>query len=287
LLKHLYSAIFHLSLDEIEQDKHNSNINKYLKMSNVNRKNSTQNLYNHTASEWIRGEPTSLSDFTARPFVLELCEPVAGLRVLDIGCGEGYCSRELRRRGAAWVHGIDLSQGMIAAANLQEIENALGISYEVGCATNLKQLDDGEIDLVVAVFLFNYLTIAQTQECMAEVARILRPGGRFVFSVPHPSFPYMREAAYPFYFQVEGVGYFSKRDQQFPGRIWKRDGSWLNVQLIHKTLEDYFYALKIAGFNTMPILQELRVTPEHMAIDESFFSPLLDQPLHLALQISR
>ncbi|WP_375513922.1 class I SAM-dependent methyltransferase [uncultured Nostoc sp.] len=32
-----------------------------------------------------------------------------------IGCGEGYCSRELSRRGAAWVHGIDLSQGMIAA----------------------------------------------------------------------------------------------------------------------------------------------------------------------------
>jgi ubiquinone/menaquinone biosynthesis C-methylase UbiE len=256
-------------------------------MSSMNYKNSTKNLYNRTASKWIRGEPTSLSDFTARPFVLELCEPVAGLRVLDIGCGEGYCSRELSRRGAAWVHGIDLSQGMIAAANLQEVEDALGISYEVGCATNLKQFDDSEIGLVVAVFLFNYLTIAQTQECMAEVARILRPGGRFVFSVPHPSFPYMREAAYPFYFQVKGAGYFSKRDQQFPGRIWKRDGSWLNVQLIHKTLEDYFHALKIAGFNTMPILQELRVTPEHIAIDESFFSPLLDQPLHLALQISR
>jgi len=163
----------------------------------------------------------------------------------------------------------------------------LGISYEVGCATNLKQFNNGELDLVVAVFLFNYLTIAQTQECMTEVARVLRPGGRFVFSVPHPSFPYMREPGYPFYFQVEGKGYFSKRDRQFPGRIWKRDGSWLNVQLIHKTFEDYFNALKIAGFNTMPILQELRVTPEHIALDESFFSPLLDQPLHLAIQVSR
>ncbi|MFN6471148.1 MAG: class I SAM-dependent methyltransferase [Nostoc sp. SerVER01] len=256
-------------------------------MSTLNHKNSTRNLYNRTASEWIRGEPISLSDFTARPLVLALCEPVSGLRVLDIGCGEGYCSRELRRRGAAQVHGIDLSQSMIEAATLQEIEDALDITYEVGCATNLKQFDNGEIDLVVAVFLFNYLTIAQTEECMMEVARVLRPGGRFVFSVPHPSFPYMREPGYPFYFQVEGKGYFSKRDQQFPGRIWKRDGSWLNVQLIHKTLEDYFNALKISGFNTMPILKELRVTPEHIALDESFFSPLLDQPLHLAIQISR
>ncbi|MFN6558953.1 MAG: class I SAM-dependent methyltransferase [Nostoc sp. ChiSLP01] len=256
-------------------------------MSTLDRKNSTRNLYNRTASKWIRGEPISLSDFTARPLVIGLCEPVSGLRVLDIGCGEGYCSRELRRRGAAQVHGIDLSQSMIEAATLQEVEDALGISYEVGCATNLKQFNDAEIDLVVAVFLFNYLTIAQTEECMSEVARVLRPGGRFVFSVPHPSFPYMREPGYPFYFEVEGKGYFSKRDRQFPGRIWKRDGSWLNVQLIHKTLEDYFNAFKIAGFNTMPILQELRVTPEHIALDESFFSPLLDQPLHLAIQLSR
>jgi ubiquinone/menaquinone biosynthesis C-methylase UbiE len=253
----------------------------------LNSKNSTRNLYNHTASEWIRGQPLSLSDFTARPFVLEMCEPISHLQVLDLGCGEGYCTRELRRRGAAQIHGIDLSQSMIEAARLQESRDTLGIQYEVGCATNLKQFGDGEFDLVVAVFLFNYLTIAQTQECMTEVARVLRPGGRFVFSVPHPCFPYMREAAYPFYFQVEGRGYFSKRDQLFPGQIWKRDGSWLNVQLIHKTLEDYFNAFKIAGFNTMPILQELRVTPEHIELDEAFFSPLLDIPLHLAVQVSK
>jgi ubiquinone/menaquinone biosynthesis C-methylase UbiE len=253
----------------------------------LNSKNSTRNLYNHTASEWIRGQPLSLSDFTARPFVLEMCEPISHLQVLDLGCGEGYCTRELRRRGAAQIHGIDLSQSMIEAARLQESRDTLGIQYEVGCATNLKQFGDGEFDLVVAVFLFNYLTIAQTQECMTEVARVLRPGGRFVFSVPHPCFPYMREAAYPFYFQVEGRGYFSKRDQLFPGQIWKRDGSWLNVQLIHKTLEDYFNAFKISGFNTMPILQELRVTPEHIELDEAFFSPLLDIPLHLAVQVSK
>ncbi len=256
-------------------------------MSIFNNKSSTQNLYNHTASNWVREQAISLSDFTARPFVLEMCEPINQLRVLDLGCGEGYCSRELCRRKAAQVYGIDLSQGMIEAARLQESKDTLGIKYEVGCATNLQQFGDGEIDLVVAVFLFNYLTIAQTQECMTEVARVLRPSGRFIFSVPHPSFPFMREPAYPFYFQVEDKGYFSNRDQQFPGRIWKRDGSWLNVQLIHKTLEDYFNALKIAAFNTMPILKELRVTPEHVALDEAFFNPLLDIPLHLAIQVSK
>jgi ubiquinone/menaquinone biosynthesis C-methylase UbiE len=248
---------------------------------------STQTLYNHTASQWVRGEPSSLSDFTARPAILELCEPVAGLRMLDLGCGEGYCSRALRQRGAKEVYGMDLSEGMIEAARSQEAEEQLGIHYEVGCATHLNQFADGEFDLVVAVFLFNYLTVTQTQSCMAEVARVLRPGGRFVFSVPHPAFPYMRQADYPFYFQVKGAGYFSKRDQQFPGRIWKRDGSWLEVQLVHKTLQDYFESLQLAGFTTMPVLQELHVTPEHVALDESFFKPLVDYPLHLAIQVSR
>lgn len=49
---------------------------------------------------------------------------------------------------------------MIAAAKLQEIEDALGISYQVGCAPNLKQFDNGEIDLVVAIFERSLLTIA-------------------------------------------------------------------------------------------------------------------------------
>ncbi|MDR9898760.1 class I SAM-dependent methyltransferase [Aetokthonos hydrillicola Thurmond2011] len=226
-----------------------------------------------------------LSDFTARPVVLEMCEPVAGLRVLDLGCGEGYCSRELSRRGAAQVYGIDISENMIAAASEQELKDGLGIHYEVGNATNLKQFGDREIDLVISVFVFSYLTIAQTQESMAEVRRVLSPGGRFLLCIPHPCFPYIREPAYPLYFQT-GDGYFSKRDQLFPGRMWKKDGSWVDVQLLHKTLEDYFDALKRAGFDTMPTLKELRVTSEHIALDQSFFGPLIDLPLHLVIQVA-
>jgi ubiquinone/menaquinone biosynthesis C-methylase UbiE len=248
---------------------------------------STRELYNDTALRWVRGTPSSLSDFTARPAVLDLCEPVSKLQILDLGCGEGYCSRELMRRGAKVVRGIDLSEKTIEAAKAREAKESLGIEYEVGCATELKQFADGSIDLVLAVFLFNYLTIAQTRQCMAEVLRVLRPGGRFVFSVPHPAFPYMRPAEYPFYFQVEEQNYFSGRDRQFPGRIWKRDGSALDVQLIHKTLQDYFEALQNAGFCTMPTLRELRVLPEHVALDETFFQPLVDFPLHLAIEVSR
>jgi 2-polyprenyl-3-methyl-5-hydroxy-6-metoxy-1,4-benzoquinol methylase len=250
-------------------------------------KESTKSLYNDNASSWIRDEPISLSDFTARPAILSMCEPIAGLQVLDLGCGEGYCSRELRRRGAKSVQGIDLSKKMIEAACTQEAQESLGIHYETGCATDLTQFADGEFDLVTAVFLFNYLNISQMYQCMSEVRRILRPGGRFIFSVPHPAFPYMRPADYPFFFKVDQNSYFSGRNTLFPGRIWKRDGSWLDVQLVHKTLQDYFEGLQSAGFVSMPVLKELHVTPEHLQIDPAFFEPLIELPLHLALQVSR
>ncbi len=247
----------------------------------------TKTLYNATATHWVRGEPSSLSDFTARPAILDLCEPIQGLRILDLGCGEGYCSRALHQRGAQFITGIDLSEEMIAAAQAQERIDQFGIQFQSGCATNLSTLQSQTFDLVVAVFLFNYLTIEQTFQCMTEVYRLLKPSARFIFSIPHPAFPYMRQSEYPFYFEVGEQNYFSGRDRIFPGRIWKRDGSWLDVQLVHKTLEDFFDAMKQAGFASMPTLQELKVKPEHIALDPDFFEPLVDYPLHIAIEVSR
>jgi CheY-like chemotaxis protein/ubiquinone/menaquinone biosynthesis C-methylase UbiE len=247
----------------------------------------TKQLYDQTASGWVRDKPSSLSDYTARPAVFELCEPVKGKRVLDLGCGEGYCTRELRRRGAE-ISGIDVSDKMIDGALEAEKKLKLGISYSVGDATKLPQVANASLDMVLAVFLFNYLTVDQTRACMSEVARIVKPGGHFVFSIPHPAFPYMREHAPPFYFDVpKGAGYFAGRNQHFSGKIWKRGGQALDVQLVHKTFEDYFECLAEAGFRKMPVVQELHALPEHVELDPDFFGPLGDVPLHVAFKVER
>jgi SAM-dependent methyltransferase len=247
----------------------------------------TSELYNRSAQNWKRAEPRLLSDFTARPFLLSWCEPVDAQSVLDLGCGEGYFTRQLKQRGAARVEGIDISREMISGATAAEEAEPLGIRYQVSDATQLSGFRDGEFDLVVAVFLFNYVNSEKMTEIMKEIFRTLRVGGRFIFSVPHPFFAFLHEETPPFLFQRNGAGYFSGRNQLFEGKIWQRDGSNVPVRCIHKTLDDYFRALTAAGFTSMPDVQELYAQPKHLEIDPEFFEPLKDKPLHLAFQVTR
>lgn len=247
----------------------------------------TAQLYDRSAPHWSRQAPLLLSDFTARPFLLSLSEPLAGARVLDLGCGEGYVTRQLKQRGAVHVEGLDISAQMIDNARTSEATERLGIEYHVGSAVELSRFPDASFDLVTAVFLFNYVTIEDMTSIMRQVVRVLRPAGRFIFSVPHPALPFLREREYPFYFDHEGAGYFSGRDELFEGRIWRRDGVDVPVRCVHKTFSDYFRALRAAGFTALPELHELHVQPEHLALDPAFFGPLKDVPLHVAVAIER
>ncbi len=246
----------------------------------------TEKVYDDNAEKWLRMEPSSLSDFTARPWVFDACGELNARSVLDIGCGEGYCARELKRRGAGYYLGIDLSSQMIETANKQELKDHYGIEYHTCNVVEFKP--ERKFDLCVAVFLFNYLSIEDMQRVFSMVYDALPPQGKFIFSVPHPFFPFVRpEQTEPFYFESEGKNYFKDVNQQFEEKIWKRSGEPLHVQCVHKTFSDYFECLKRAGFSSMPEIKELTVTPELVAMDNDFFSPLLNEPLHVLFKVSK
>lgn len=225
-----------------------------------------------------------MSDFTGRPAIFELCGAVEGQRVLDLGCGEGYCTREMARRGAREVHGIDLSASMIELARKQEEQQGLGIQYAQGNVIDL-DLPAAAYDLVLGVFVFSYVGVDEMQRAFAEARRVLAPGGRFVFAVPHPCLPFMRAQEPPFYFDTRGSGYFSGRDRRHEGEIACIDGSSLPVQMVHKPLEDFFAALASAGFDRMPVVRELRALDAHVKAHPDLFGPMLDVPLHLAIRV--
>lgn len=102
--------------------------------------------------------------------VLDALGPVAGLRVLDLGCGKGRFARALQDRGAAVV-GIDLSSAMLAEAN--------GIDRVRGSIRRLPFRSAG-FDAVLAVEVFEHLAPETWPEALAEARRALAPGGTLV-----------------------------------------------------------------------------------------------------------
>ena len=243
----------------------------------------TQQLYEQHAHEWVRREPTILSDFTARPRVLEKLGNVAGLDVLDLGCGEGYLSRQLAEAGAHRVVGIDLSTSMIQAAKEQNASDHHPIEYH---AADLRSwtLQPKSFDRAIAVFLFNYLKLRESVSILAKCRESLKKNGQLILTLPHPSLPWLRGREAPFYFDQPSIPYQAARDVELSGRIWQRSGNSVPVQCFHKTVTDVFEMLDEAGFGPILSFEELYVTEKHISLDPSFFAPLRGTPLHILIQ---
>jgi SAM-dependent methyltransferase len=118
------------------------------------------------------------------PAFFELLPDVGGLRGLDIGCGEGHNTRLLAARGATLM-AIDIAATFLRHARELERRAPLGIAYHCASAWHLP-FDAGSFDFVVGFMSFmNVPDIART---LAEVHRVLRPGGFLQFSIEHPCF---------------------------------------------------------------------------------------------------
>lgn len=105
----------------------------------------------------------------------------AGPQVLDLGCGTGLMARALAGDGMAFT-GVDLSAGMLAVAQ------TTGLYRRLECAellAFLRREPDACYDLVIAADVFCY--VPDLAPVFAETCRLLRPGGRFAFSIQtHP-----------------------------------------------------------------------------------------------------
>ncbi|MCK9875651.1 class I SAM-dependent methyltransferase [Frankia sp. Ag45/Mut15] len=114
---------------------------------------------------------------------LRLLGDVAGRTVLEIGCGGAQCARWLRTQGARVV-GMDLSAGQLAQARALGARTGIEVPLVQGDAVALP-LADESVDLACSAF-GAVPFVADSAALMREVARVLRPGGRWVFSTTHP-----------------------------------------------------------------------------------------------------
>lgn len=243
-------------------------------------------MFDQNADQWARPEPMILSDFTARPLVLQELAPLTGMHVLDLGCGEGYVGRLVAKAGAQSVFGIDISTEMVGRAQQAAANGApCPMTFKSGNAISFRDYPREQFDRVIAVFMVSYLSRAEMTEIFRTVRSRLAPGGRFIFTVPHPFLPYIRPQEKPVYFDSKGRDYFAGVDKSYEGYIWRRDGKPVPVSYMHKTFADYFNALAAADFQTLPKVIELKVTEEHLALDRAFFEGAVGCPLHVLFRI--
>jgi SAM-dependent methyltransferase len=134
------------------------------------------------------GDFLGLADFVWCPEGLRESEArllgeLAGCSVLEVGCGSASCARWLAAKGA-WVVGVDLSAGMLGHAVTAARDTGIPVPLVQADATHLP-FASGSFDLACSAF-GAVPFVADSAAVMREVARVLRPGGRWVFAVTHP-----------------------------------------------------------------------------------------------------
>jgi SAM-dependent methyltransferase len=165
---------------------------------------------------------------------------VAGKRALELGSGAGQCSRWLRSQRAD-AYGLDLSERQLQHS--RRIDEQTGIAVPSVCATaTTLPFASAVFDLVFSSFGALQF-VADGSVMVGEVARVLRPGGTFAFSVTHPIRWAMPDDAGP-----EGLTVVSSYWDRTPYVEEDDDGTPRYVEH-HRTIGDWVALLADAGFS--------------------------------------
>ncbi|WP_162924663.1 class I SAM-dependent DNA methyltransferase [Rubrobacter indicoceani] len=148
-------------------------------------------LWDRKASYWDRmmGDGNAFQETLISPTTERLLGGVSDRRILEIACGNGVMTRRLAALGAE-VLATDLSETFLELARLRRAENAGRIEYRLADATDEAQLlalghPSGYDAAVCSMALMD---LPEIEPLFRSLAKLLRPGAPFVFSVQHPCF---------------------------------------------------------------------------------------------------
>ncbi|MEO3887775.1 class I SAM-dependent methyltransferase [Nonomuraea sp. B5E05] len=209
---------------------------------------SRSNDYDSFAEGYTAENETSLLNaYYERPAMLELAGDVTGRRILDAGCGSGPLFAELRDRGAI-VTGVDASAGMLEMARQR-----LGTDADLRVADLAGPLPfaNDAFDDVIASLVLHYLE--DWGPTLAELRRVLKPGGRLLVSIDHPF-----SVALFQHMAGEKPKYFETRSRT---EEWTMGGQTTQMKFWDRPLHAMTEAFTAAGFR-ISVISEPPFVPE-------------------------
>ena len=192
-------------------------------------------IYDDFASEYAdmvtAREEKGIERDPIMPLFLKILEDVSGLITLDAGCGEGYLSRILARRGAN-VMGIDISARLIEIARRKDPERH--ITYQVANLSQPLPAYADHFDLIASHLVLN--DVFDYQGFLRTLGSVAKSGGRLVLSMNNP---------YSFVVRSHITDYFDS-GKKCSYRGMAEEG--VKVYYYQRTLEEYMDACLSAGF---------------------------------------
>ncbi|MGH1505271.1 MAG: class I SAM-dependent methyltransferase [Acidimicrobiales bacterium] len=238
----------------------------------------TDSWNDHTAEWWQREFTDGVDpEYTEQILPLIAAELDGFTTVVDIGTGEGQVARMLADRGHD-VIGIDP-----VPAQIVEAQQRGGGPRYVEAPADALPLDDASVDAAVACLVFEH--IDDVDGAIAEVARVVRPGGRFVFLLNHPLL------------QTPGSGWIDDQIIEPPEQYW-RIGPYLVetdtieevqkgvfIRFVHRPLSRYLNALAANGL----VLEHMHepAPPEGFLAQAPQYRDAATVPRLLALRLVR
>ena len=105
--------------------------------------------------------------------------PLAGKRVVDVGCGGGILAESIAKKGAT-VTGIDLSEKALKVADLHSLESGVPVRYEYIAAEDLAAREPGQFDVVTCMEMLEH--VPDPAAVVKACATLVKPGGHVFFS---------------------------------------------------------------------------------------------------------
>ena len=197
-----------------------------------------------------------------RPATLALLGRVAGLRVLDAGCGVGKYAEILSDAGAEVV-GLDANARMLERARRRLGVRAVQLIH-ASLDHPLDGLESASFDIVLAALSLDY--VRDWVQAFAEFERVLRPRGRVVFSVTHPLADFLAHRSRAVYFEIERVEY-----------VWRGFGGAVTMPSFRRSFADVITPVLAAGFQLQTVL-EPRPQDAFRAVDPDEYAKLMREP---------